>query len=176
MAVSKAKKGEVLAELNEKFGKATAVYFSDYRGLSVTKLGELRKRLREQKVEYVVAKKTLMRIALKNNNLPDVPDDLMQGPVGAAVSYDDVISAVKVLHNFSKEAEQLQILGGMVEGRYVSQAEAKSLATLPSREQLLAKLLGSLNAPISGFHGVLHGVMSKFVRTVQAVHDKQAQA
>lgn len=173
MAVSKEKKEEVLKELDKKFSEAKCVYFADFRGLSVSQLGKLRRELRDQQVDYKVAKKTLMKISVKNANYDDIPDDLMQGPVGAAFGYSDEITPVKVLHKFSKEFENLEILGGMISGKYMSKADAIALAQLPSREELLAKLVGSMQAPISGFHAVCSGVMRNFVYACKAVADKK---
>lgn len=172
MPVTKEKKGEILKELNTKFGKAKALYFSGYRGLQVKKMVALRKKLHAAGVDYAVAKKTLFQLAAKNNNLPEIPKEMMMGPVAVAIGYGDIIIPVKVLHEFAKEAEQLEILGGLVEGRFVSKAEAKALATLPSREELLAKLVGSMKSPISGLHGTLSGVLRKFVYALAAVRDK----
>ena len=173
MAVKKAKKADVLKKLEEKFSRAKAVYFSDYRGIPVKKLGSLRKKLREAGVDYVVAKKTLYKIALQKNNLPEVSDEILAGPVGAAIGYNDVVIPVKILNEFIKDAEQFQILGGIVEGKVVNKAQAKALAQLPSREQLLAKLVGSLKSPLYGIHGALSGVLRKFVYAMAAVRDKK---
>ena len=173
MAVTKAKKEEQLQELNVLFSKAKAVYFAKNTGLTVKQIGDLRKKLHAEKVDYRVAKKTLMQIAAQKNGLQEIPTELMEGSVGAVFGYGDVIAPVKVLDLFSKEAEKLEILGGLVEGRYVSRAEAKSLAVLPSREELLAKLVGSMKAPISGFHGALAGVLRKFVYALKAVQEKK---
>ncbi len=173
MPVTKERKAKVLKELDEKFGKAKAIYFSNYRGLTVKKMTDLRKKLFKSKVDYMVAKKTLYRIAIKNNKLPEAPDNVLEGPVGAAFGYDDVIAPIKALYEFAKDAEKFEILGGLVEGRYISKAEAKALAMLPSREELLAKLVGSMKSPISGFHGVLSGVLRKFVYAMAAVRDKK---
>ncbi len=174
MPVTKQQKAEILKELNDKFGKAKAIYFSKNKGLPVKKVGDLRKKLFKEGVELMVAKKTLFRLASKNNNLPELPNELMDGPVSAAFGYGDVISPARVLYDFAKENENLELLGGLVEGRLLSKAEAKHLATLPSREVLLAKLVGSMKSPISGFHGVLAGVLRKFVYGLKAVHDKKA--
>lgn len=173
MAVSKQKKEVVLKKLDEKFGKAKAVYFADFKGIPLKKMGALRKKLREAGVDYVIAKKTLYKIAIKNNNLPEAPDNIMAGSVGAAFGYDDVVAPVKILSDFAKEVEQLQVLGGMVDGKIMSKADAKALASLPSRQELLAKLVGSLKSPISGFHGVLSGVLRNFVYTLKAIEDKK---
>jgi large subunit ribosomal protein L10 len=174
MAVTKAKKTEVLKKVTEQFGKAKAIYFSGYRGINVKKMVALRKKLRQSGVDYSIVKKTLFNIAAKNNNLPEIPDNIMVGPVAAAIGYDDVITPVKLLHEFAKDNEQLEILGGMIEGRYISKAEALELATLPSRQELLARLVGSLKSPISGLHGTLSGVLRKFVYALSALRDKKA--
>jgi large subunit ribosomal protein L10 len=173
MAVAKAKKSEILKEVTDKFGRAKAVYFSAYRGVNVKKMVALRKKLHQSGIDYVVAKKTLFQIAAKNNNLPEIPKEIMQGPVAAAFSYDDVVMPAKALYEFNKEAEQIEILGGFVDGKYISKAEAKELATLPSRTELLGRLVGTLKSPISGFHGVLSGVLRKFVLALAAVRDKK---
>jgi len=173
MAVTKEKKAEVLKELNDMFKRAKAVYFSGYRGITVKKMVALRKKLHKSGVDYMVAKKTLYNIAAKNNNLPEIPADITQGPVAAAFGYDDVVIPARLLHEFAKEAEQLEILGGMVDGKYISKAQAKELALLPPKEQLLAKLVGSMKAPISGLHGALSGVLRKFVYALAAVRDKK---
>jgi len=176
MAVTKAQKDEILKKLEENFAKAKAVYFAQNKGLAVKKVTDLRKKLHKEGVELVVAKKTLMKLAAKKNNLPDLSDEMMEGPIAAAFSFQDVIIPAKVLYDFSKENENLQLLGGVVEGKLLSKAEAKQLATLPSRQELLAKLVGSMKSPISGFHGVLAGVLRKLVYSLKAIHDKKAAA
>jgi large subunit ribosomal protein L10 len=176
MAITKEKKEEILKGLEDKFGKAKAVYFADYRGLSVKEIGELRKKLKEEGAEYLVAKKTLMKLSVKNAKLPEVPNELMEGPVGVAFGFEDVVIPVKVLNDFAKEAEALTILGGLVEGKYISKEEAIELAKLPSRDELLAKLVGSMKAPISGFHGVLSGILRDFVGVLKAYDEKKGES
>jgi large subunit ribosomal protein L10 len=174
MAVTKAQKGEILTALTDNFARAKAVYFAQNKGLQVKKVTDLRKKLHKEGIDLVVAKKTLMKIAAKKNNLPDISDDVMEGAIAAAFSYGDVVAPAKILYDFSKENENLQLLGGIVEGKLLNKAEAKQLATLPSRKELLAKLVGSMKSPISGFHGVLAGVLRKLVYGLKAVHDKKA--
>ncbi len=176
MAVTKAKKSEVLNELNDKFGQAKAIFFAQNKGLEVKKITDLRKKLHKEGVEMVVAKKTLMRLAAKNNNLPELSDAMMTGAVSASISKTDVVAPARLLYQFAKDNENLVLLGGIIDGKLVSAAEAKQLATLPSKEVLLAKLVGSMKAPISGFHGTLSGIMRKFVYGLKAVHDKKASA
>lgn len=175
MATTKAKKEEVLKDLEEKLGRAEAVYFADYRGLSVKDMGKLRGKLREEGYDFRIAKKTLMQLSLKNQNMPEAPAEVMQGPVGAAFSYDGIVSAVKALHEFSKENDNLKILGGLVEGKFITQAEAVELAKMPTREELLAKLVGSMKAPVSGFYGVTSGLLRNLVYVLKAVEEKKPE-
>lgn len=174
MAVTKAKKSVTLTELHDKFTRAKAVYFADYRGLTVKKVGDLRKKLHKAGVDYMVAKKTLYKIALKNSNLPEAPEDVMAGPVGAAFGYDDIVVPIKIMHEFTKDpAVKFVILGGLVDGKFISKSEAKAFAMLPSREQLLANLVGSIKAPIAGLHLILVGILRQFVYGLAAVRDKK---
>ncbi len=106
MPVTKAKKAEVLQQLDEKFGKAKAIYFGKFTGLTVKKSVDLRKKLRKANIDYVVAKKTLYRISLKNNNLPEVPAELMEGPVGAVFSYEDSVLPANLCMSLPKIQKQ----------------------------------------------------------------------
>lgn len=176
MAVTKAKKAEILKKLDEKFSMAKAVYFSQNKGLPVKKVSDLRKKLHKEGIDLMVAKKTLFKISAKKNNFPELPDEVLEGPVSAAFTYSDVIAPARLLHQFSKDNENLVLLGGLMEGKLLSKAEAKQLALLPSRETLLAKLVGSMKAPISGFHGVLSGVLRKLVYALKAIQEKKPAA
>ncbi|MBD3328566.1 50S ribosomal protein L10 [Candidatus Peregrinibacteria bacterium] len=175
MAITKAKKTEVLQELKDKLSKAQAEYYSDYRGLTVKQMADLRRQLKDSNVDYKVAKKTLMQIAAKESDRPEIPGELMEGPIAVAFGYDDIIAPVKALNKYAKDNEALQILGGFVEGRYISKEEAMQLANMPGREELLAKLVGTMQAPISGFHGVLHGILRSFVGTLKAYEEKKPE-
>jgi len=175
MAVSKQKKAEILKGLEEKFGKAKAIYFAEYRSIPVKDITALRKKMTDAGIDYVVAKKTLMRLAAKKHNLPEISNEFLTGPVAAVIGYDDVVAPSKFLAEFGKTNENLKIIGGILEGKLLSKADAVAMSKLPSKEELLAQLVRALNGPISGFHGVGHGLLSKFVRTVDAVREKQSQ-
>jgi large subunit ribosomal protein L10 len=168
MAVTREQKKEILAGLVDQFSRSKSVIFADYRGLTVSGISELRKRLREKDAECKVAKKTLMRLAAKKNNLPDLADNIMEGPVAATFSYKDELSGLQVLFKFSKENENLKLLGGIIDGKSVGVEEIKKLAKLPSKNELYAKLLGSMNAPVTGFVGILSNLLGGFVRVVNA--------
>ncbi len=174
MPVTKAKKSEVLQGLEEKFSRAKSVYFTTNKGIPVKKMTDLRKKLHKEGIDLVVAKKTLIRIAAKKNTASELSDEIMQGPVAAAFSYTDEIAPAKVLYQFSKENETIELIGGIVSGVVMNKAQAKQLATLPSKQELLAKLVGTMIAPVQGLHGGLSGVLRKMVYAVRAVHDKKA--
>lgn len=171
MAITKEKKKEILQVLIDKFSKSKSVVFSDYRGLNVSSISDLRNKLREGGAECKVAKKTLMKLAAKENSIEDLGSDVMEGPVSATFSYEDEMAGLKILFKFSKENENLKLLGGIIDGKVVKKDEIIQLAKLPGREELLAKLIGSMNAPVSGFVGVLNNVMSGFVRVLNAYKD-----
>jgi large subunit ribosomal protein L10 len=172
MAVTKAQKSEILKGLVEKFGKSKSVVFAEYRGIDVSGLTSLRKELRGVKSEMKVAKKTLMDIAAKENKVEGLEASHMEGPVAATFSYDDPLSGIKVIFKFSKTNDKLKILGGIIDGKVVSADIVKQYAKLPSREELLAKFMGSAQSPVSGFVGVLSNLMSGFVRVINAYKDK----
>jgi large subunit ribosomal protein L10 len=172
MAISRTQKEELMQELIDKFKRAQSVVFAEYRGLTVKDIGKVRSELRAQGVEYKVAKKTLLRLAAKEAGLGDIPTEYMEGPISAVFSFDDVVTGPKIIHTLGKELEGLKLMGGVMGNQILSPKEANQLAQLPSRTELLAKLVGSMKAPISGFHGVLHGTIRQFVGTLQAVVDK----
>lgn len=168
MAITKQQKDDILKELIEKFSKSKSVVFTDYRGLDVASVSALRSKLREGGAEAKVAKKTLMRLAAEGQKITDIPKEILDGPVAATFSYEDELSGLKILFNFSKENEKLKLLGGIIDGKIIGKEEIIQLAKLPGRDELLAKLIGSMNAPISGFVGVMNNLMSGFVRVLEA--------
>ena len=171
MAITKEQKTQILQELVDKFGRSKAVIFSDYRGLDVSSISDLRNRLREKGAECKVAKKTLIRLAAKESNLEGLGDEVMEGPVSVTFSYEDEMAGLKALFKFSKENENLKLLGGIINGKVVSAEEIIQLAKLPSHEELMAKFIGSINAPVSGFVGILSNLTSSLVRALSAYKD-----
>lgn len=174
MPITKAQKKQMLAELVESFKGAKSVVFSQYQGTNVKNMRTLRKKLREQGVMYNVARKTLVEIAAKEVGIGELPAGFLEGAIGIAFATKDSVAPAKVLHEVGKEVETIKIVGAWFEGKCISAAETKAIATLPSREVLLARLVGSMKSPISGFHGVLHGLLSNFVRAVSEVQKKRA--
>ncbi len=171
MAITREKKKEILQDLIDKFTKSKTVVFSDYRGLDVSSISDLRNQLRAGGSECKVAKKTLMRLAAKETDIGELGDDIMEGPVSATFSYEDELAGLQILFKFSKGNENLKLLGGIIDGKVVGKDEIIQLAKLPSKEELYAKLIGSMNAPVSGAVGVLSNILSGFVRVLNAYKD-----
>lgn len=173
MAVTKKQKEQILKDLIDSFKTAKTVVFTHYKGTKVKDIRELRKRLHAHNVKLKVAKKTLMQKAAEQVGFKEIPNELMEGPIALAFGMGDEIAPAKTIHDFSKVAETVEIVGAIFEGKIISQAEAKSIASLPGRDVLLTQLVGLMMSPISGFHGVLHGLMRNFVYCLSEVQKKK---
>lgn len=163
-----AEKEQSVEELGRRLAEAKCLYVTDFTGLDVAAMTELRRRLADAEVEYMVVKNTLARRALAGSAFEALVADL-EGPNAFAVSRSDVVAAAKILSEFERDRDKPRIKAGVIEGAVVSMAEIHRIASLPSREVLLAQILGSARAPMVGLVGILHGLLAKFVRTVDAV-------
>lgn len=146
-----------VAEIKEKLEKSKAVVLSKYQGLNVEEDTALRKSLREAGVEYKVYKNTLVTLAAKELGLDGIAEYL-EGAVSIAFSYEDVTLAARLLNDFAKDHKKLELKAGIIEGEIYDEAKIKQLATIPSKEVLIAKLLGSIKSPISSFARVLGAI------------------
>jgi len=156
MALTKQQKEEVLKDLKEKIEKQKAVAFFDITGLKVKKLSQLRKTLKEKDCELKVTKKTLLQIALKEKGI-NIETKKLEGEVALGFGYEDEILPFKIGNDFSNAPEELKIIGGIIENKVVDKEEALFLASLQSKEELLARLVRSISAPICNFVNVLQG-------------------
>ena len=171
MAVSKAKKEEVIAELTDLFKNSKSVVFSDYQGISVKDVQTLRRNLLDNDSKFKVAKKTLVKLAAKDAGFDEIPEEALVGQVGVAFSMNDEIAAAKTLYDFSKTNDAVKLLSAFMEGKTLTKEETIALAKIPGRDELLAKMVGSMKSPISGFHGVLYSLLRSFVGVVDAYRD-----
>ena len=169
--VLQGKKG-IVEEIKEKVDKAQSVVLVDYRGLKVDELNELRSKCREAGVDYKVYKNTLMRFAFKESGFEGF-NEFLAGPNAVAFGYNDPVQAAKIIHEFSKDHDNLEIKAGIVDGNIIDINEIKELANLPSREVLIAQTLGGLNGPISGFVNVLQGNLRNLVYALNAIKENQ---
>ncbi len=146
--------------------------FTDYKGMTVAELTELRRLLKSSSLEYGVVKNTLAKIASKDTDVA-VAADSFKGPVGVAIGYDDPVLVVKKVLDFVKTHEKLQVKGAVVEGKFCGQSEVKEIAELPNRDTLLAMLAGALQAPMSKMLGALTATVNSFAYALEAAKNKK---
>ena len=149
-----------VAEIKEKLEKAQAIVLADYQGLTVEEDTALRKSLREAGVEYKVYKNNLVTLAAKELGIEGL-DEYLEGPVSIAFGYEDATAPARVLHTFAKDHKKIELKAGMVEGTLYNKEEVEKLATIPSKEVLIAKLLGSFKAPLSNVAYLLNAIKEK---------------
>lgn len=175
MSLNIEEKKVVVAEVSAKLKDAQAALLAEYRGLTVAQMTELRRRARQSDVFLRVVKNTLARRAVEGSSFECLKESF-SGPLALAISRDPV-AAAKVLADFAKDNEALRITAGAMSGKLMTLEQVQALAKLPAREQLLATLVGTLQAPIAKFVRTLNEVPGRFVRTLAAVRDaKQAAA
>lgn len=174
MAKTKLQKEVILRDLEAKLEKSKAVVFARFNGFTVVDNEALRNQLRSADSEYYVAKKTLMSKALESRSISGFDAKSTDGQLAVIFGYGDEVTPAKLLAPFIKQTEgKIDFVGGILEGRYINKAEVTALATLPSREQLYAQILGSINAPVSGFVNALAGNLRNLVYVLKAIETKQ---
>jgi large subunit ribosomal protein L10 len=171
--MKRTEKEQLVTELTDKIKGASAVYYTDFTGLNVKRMTELRRRLRRAGVEYVVIKNTL---ALRAVNESGLAGSRLRGPTGIVVG-KDAVAAAKVLSDFAKENEQKpEVKGGLLDGRVIQAAQVQQLASLPSREQLLAELGAGLMSPMAAFAGAMNGLLYMFAGALDALKTQREGA
>ena len=171
--MKKSVKQEQVMQMHDKLTRAKAVFLADFRGMNVDKATTLRNELRSASVEYKVFKNTLLDIAAKETEA-ECLTPYLAGPTAIAISYDDPVSAAKVLSKFAKESKGVFVLkAGVLSGKIIDVNQIQALADLPSREVLLAKMLGSMQAPTTNFVGVLAALPASLVRALDAIRVKK---
>ena len=175
MPMSKAAKQSLKAVISERFKKANATIVAEYRGLTVTELTELRVKLREAKAEFKIVKNRVAKFSIKEDAPSSMPLSAgLKGPVGIVFVYGDPAAAAKSLLDFEKEKKEFfKVTAGVMDGKGMSPADLKVLADLPSREVLLARIVGTLVSPHRGILGVLSGVPRQLVYVINAIKDSK---
>jgi len=164
--MKRSEKEQLVTELRDKIKGATALYYTDFTGLNVKRMTDLRRRFRKAGVEYVVIKNTL---ALRAVNESGLTGERLRGPTGVVIGTDPV-AAAKVLTDFARENDQKPgIKGGMFDGKAIDTEQVKKLATMPSREQMLAELGAGLMSPLAAFAGAMNGMMYMMVGALEAL-------
>ena len=165
-------KVKAVESLKEEFSQVKDFIFTDYRGLTVAQITELRNKLRQQNATLKVVKNRFAKIALKELEKESTGDCLI-GPTAIALAKDESGPVAKSLFEFAKNAP-IEVKGGIIDGRLFSVAEVEAFSNLPTKPELLAKLMATMKAPIQNFVYILNAVPQKLVRTLQAVADKKA--
>jgi len=168
-------KKKIVQDLREKFLKTKVLIVTDYKGLQVETLNGLRRKLRDAGIEYQVVKNTLLRRASEETNVALI-QDAFKGPSAIALSYDDPVAPARVLTQFAKENQKLELRIGVMGGRVIDLNGIKALANLPSREVLLSQLLAVMNAVPTSFVRVLSAVPSGLLNVLQALKAKKEEA
>ena len=171
MSAALEEKKKLVEELKEKISAAKSVVIVDYKGLTVFEDTELRKTLREANVEYRVLKNRLMQKAFNELGYADF-DEALNGPTAVAFANGDPVAPAKILLDSADKTKKISVKCGMVDGTYITEDGVKELATLPPKEVLLAKLLGTLEAPISGLARVLNETISGLARVLNQIAEK----
>ncbi len=172
--MNRAEKQVLIDELTEKLSRSQAAFLTDYRGLNVARITELRNLLREKETEYRVVKNTLARIAARQSGNEELAEYL-NGPMAVALVYGDPAAAAKTLVGFAKEEAALEICGGVLDGGYLDADGLKRLAELPTKDVMRAMLLGTMNAVPGGFVNVLSGVIRQAVQVLNAIKEQKEQ-
>ncbi len=170
MALKRKEKEALVQELKEKFSRCVSVIMTDFTGVNVSDSNALRQKLRESGADYKVFKNTLLKRAAEGTSV-EVLSDRFVGPNAVAIAYDDPVTVAKVLVEFAKKNEALEIKGGMLDGKYMDAEGIKALSKLPSREVLLAQLLSVMVAPATNMVQVLAAVPRKMLYVLKAIQE-----
>ena len=170
---TKAFKQEKIDHIKSNVEKAKVAIVTNYKGLSVEEITNLRRRLQKEGSDYTVTKNTLAKIAVKGTNF-EVLSDVMKESTAIAFGFDDEVSAAKVVEKFIKDTKKCEIIAGALDGQLLDAKQVAELAKTPSKEELYAKMLGCVNSPATGIVGSVNAVMSSLVRAIDAVAKKKS--
>jgi len=170
MAKNKQTKEQAVQELVNGLKNAKSAVFANFQGLKVKESEELRRICREQNVTYVASKKTLLKRALKDLNF-DVDTKAFEGGPAVVLGVEDEVTPAQIIARFAKNHELVNIFGGILEGNFIDSAKVTELSNLPSKQALLARVVGSINAPVSGFVNVLAGNLRGLVNVLNSIKD-----
>ncbi|WP_456434269.1 50S ribosomal protein L10 [Thermosulfuriphilus sp.] len=168
-------KEKLVADLRDRFTQAQAVFVTGIEGLTVAQMTELRRKLRQENTHYQVVKNTLLRLASRETPVEPL-NDYIEGATAVAIAYEDPVAVAKILTEFAKENKKFVVRGGVLSGKGISAEEVASLATLPSKEVLLAQMLSVLQGPPAKFVRLMSGILQKFLFALEAIKEKKAQS
>jgi len=166
------KKEKQVNELKEKLEKVSSAILTDFRGLTVKEMTDLRCRLREAKIEYKIIKNNIVIRAIKDTDL-EALTDYLQGPTAIAFGVGDPVVPVKILLDFAKDYNKPEVKAGVIQGKILKNEEIKKLAKLPPREMLLAQVIGGIQAPLLGLLNVLNAPIRALLNVLKAIEEKK---
>ena len=173
--LSRKKKEEIVKELTEDIKSSKSIVFADFKGLAVKDMTTLKKQLKKEGSNFKVIKKNLIGIALANAKKSGVDMKKMEGQIAISISPQDEVSSAKIINDFSKGNDAVKILGGMLGEKSMDADEVMALAKLPGKDELLAKLVGTLKAPISGLVNIFQGNQRNLVQVLRAVAEAKQE-
>lgn len=170
---TKAFKQDKVSLIREKIDKAQVAIVTEYKGYSVEEITNLRRALQKEGGDYMVTKNTLAKLAIKDTPY-EVLAETLKGPIAIAFGFTDQVAPAKALSKFIKDTKKGEIIAAAMDGKLMSAEEAKALATIPSKEEIYAKMLGCVNSPATGIVGSINAVMASLTRAVAAVRDQKS--
>lgn len=173
MPKTRQQKKDIIKNIVEKFDQAKSAIIADYTGLTVPATEELRQKCKDEQVELIAVKKTLLKKALQEAKIKQADQINYQGSLLLAFGLEDEVAPAKIINSFAKDHEQVQFCSGILEGKIIDAKQVKDLAALPSKLELYAKIVGSLNAPVSGFVNVMVGNLRGLVNVLSAIKDNK---
>lgn len=172
MLLNRASKEKLVSQMTEGFGKSKTIVLVNFQGLKVKEIQDLKRKLKEKQINFQIVKNSLLKIALKKANIT-IDEKLFDQPIGVIWGADDEVDPAKLAVEFKKTTEKLDIVGGIVNRNFADISIIKQLASLPSRNELYAKLVGSLNAPVTGLVNVLQGNLRSLVYILKQYQEKK---
>lgn len=174
MPKTRVQKEQALADYQDGLKRAKSVVFVNFDKLKVKDIEQLRRQCRAENIGYVVAKKTLMKLAMRDAGFESVNPKTFNNSVATVFGFDDEVAPARIVQTFAKDHEALKTIGGILEGAYVDRERVIALATLPSKQELLARVVGTIQAPISGFVNVLAGNLRGLLYALNAIKESKS--
>ena len=168
-------KFDALEKIKADLSTADVIWVVDYRGLTVKETEALRTNIRSQGAKLKIYKNSLTELAVKDLGLPDL-GEMLEGPSAFVFATGDPVASAKAIRNYARTNSKLELKGGLLNGQLMSVSQVEAVADLPSREELIAKLLGTIQNPLTSVVQVLNGPMSSFARVLGSIHDQAANA
>jgi large subunit ribosomal protein L10 len=174
MAKSRAQKEKSLTDLDQKLKSFKSLVFIDYKGLKVKEAAEIKRLCKKQNVSYLVAKKTLIKMALEKAGYKDIDVKALQGNIAMIIGLEDEVAPAKIIANYAKDHQAIKLLGGVMESKFIDLDQVTTLSKIPSKVELLSQLLRTINGPVSGFVNVLAANIRGLVTVLGAIKETKA--